>query len=97
MTTYLIIHQVIDEILRAKAAQQGRKGIVFAWWGSHAQNLKKVVEDLNAVHQVPVEHIDHCNPANMGDAFCNGNHFQVIAGIASLPTTTTTTNPLPPP
>jgi hypothetical protein len=34
---------------------------------------------------VPVRHLDHCNPAAQGDAFCKGNHFaDVNAALASL-------------
>jgi hypothetical protein len=34
---------------------------------------------------VPVRHVDHCNPAAMGDAFCDGDHFgDVNKAVESL-------------
>lgn len=77
-----IVHAIVDEVLRAKAATG--EGIVFAWWGSHAKALRKAVEVLSANHpSVRVMHVDHCNPAAMGDAFCDGDHFGAINGAVS--------------
>ena len=47
-------------------------------WGVHAQALRKLTDRLNQKYAVPIRHVDHCNPAAMGDAFCNRNHFQEI-------------------
>jgi uracil DNA glycosylase len=72
-----VAEKVIDEILRAKqAADEADRGVVFAWWGAHARNLKEVVHRLQKKYPaVKVRHIDHANPAAQGDIFCNGNHF----------------------
>ncbi|EGD79912.1 uracil-DNA glycosylase [Salpingoeca rosetta] len=71
-----IITKVVEEILRAKQ-QTKAGGVVFAWWGSHAKALRKLVVALQEKFpDVPVEHVDYCNPAAMGDAFCNSNHFE---------------------
>ena len=77
-----IIRKIIEEILSAKArtADAACRGIVFAWWGSKAKQVRKVVKDIVSKfkNSVPVRHIDHCNPAAMGDKFCEGNPFQKI-------------------
>jgi uracil DNA glycosylase len=74
-----VIESIVEEILRAKSA--AGDGVVFAWWGSHAKALRKTVEKLEARHPgARVRHVDHCNPAAMGDAFCNGDHFGDING-----------------
>jgi uracil DNA glycosylase len=72
-----VVEQVIEEILRSKEdADDRHRGVVFAWWGSHARALRAVVERLQKKYPgVPVKHLDHCNPAAQGDIFCNGNHF----------------------
>jgi hypothetical protein len=72
-----VVEALVEAILKAKeGADDKHKGVVFAWWGSHAKALRKVVERLQKKYPgVPVKHLDHCNPAAMGDAFCNGNHF----------------------
>jgi uracil DNA glycosylase len=72
-----VIERVIASILEAKkSAPPGQRGVVFAWWGNHAKALRKVVDEIHArVPEVAVRHIEHPNPAAMGDAFCNGNHF----------------------
>jgi uracil DNA glycosylase len=76
-----VIEKTVEEILRAKhaSADPARKGVVFAWWGSHAKALRKRVEKLVAAFpSVRVAHVDHCNPAAMGDAFCEGDPFGAI-------------------
>ena len=76
-----IVLKVIEEILHAKHNQQKKDkssacGVVFAWWGNHAKVLRKRVQALEAKYpDVAVQHVDYCNPAAMGDAFCNRNHF----------------------
>jgi hypothetical protein len=60
---------------------------VFAWWGSHAKALRKRVERLaSGFPSVRVSHVDHCNPAAMGDAFCEGDPFGTInAALGAQP------------
>jgi hypothetical protein len=72
-----VAEKVIDEILRAKqTAGPEDRGVVFAWWGLHARELKGVVHRLQLKYpNVKVRHIDHANPAAQGDLFCDGNHF----------------------
>ncbi|UJR84971.1 ADP-ribosyltransferase domain-containing protein [Sandaracinus amylolyticus] len=72
-----VVERVIEAILTAKrSAPASHRGVVFAWWGNHAKALRKVVDKVHArMPDVPVRHIEHPNPAAMGDAFCNGNHF----------------------
>jgi uracil DNA glycosylase len=72
-----VVEAIIEEILRSKQdADERHRGVVFAWWGSHARTLRSVVERLQKKYpRVPVRHLDHCNPAAQGDIFCNGNHF----------------------
>ncbi len=72
-----VVEKIIEEILRAKTqADSPHQGVVFAWWGSHARTLRTMVEKLQKKYPgVPVEHIDYCNPAAAGDAFCNGSPF----------------------
>jgi uracil DNA glycosylase len=73
-----IVETIVEEILKAKAkgGAGADGGVVFAWWGSHAKALRKTVEKLQARYPAArVRHVDHCNPAAMGDAFCNGDHF----------------------
>jgi uracil DNA glycosylase len=72
-----VVERLIEEVLKAKQhADDTHKGVVFAWWGSHARALRQVVERLRKKYPgVPVKHVDHCNPAAQGDIFCKGNHF----------------------
>jgi uracil DNA glycosylase len=82
-----VVEKLLDEILRAKqSAGDKDKGVLFAWWGTHARGLRTVVERLQKKYpDVPVKHIDHCNPAAQGDIFCDGNHFaNVNAALRSL-------------
>jgi uracil DNA glycosylase len=82
-----VAERIVEEILSAKqnAAEEDR-GVVFAWWGAHARNLKKVVLRLQKKYpDVDVRHIDHPNPAAQGDVFCDGDHFAMVnAALASL-------------
>ncbi|WP_433342778.1 ADP-ribosyltransferase domain-containing protein [Micromonospora sp. CA-111912] len=72
-----VVEKLVEEILRAKQhADEEDRGVVFAWWGAHARNLKKIVLRLEEKYpEVEVRHIDHPNPAAQGDIFCDGNHF----------------------
>ncbi len=81
-----VVEKLVEEILKAKQhADDKHKGVVFAWWGAHARQLRSLVERLQKEYGVPVRHIDHCNPAAQGDMFCNGNHFKdVNAALRSL-------------
>ena len=83
-----VVEAIVEEILKAKAAEGAgpNGGVVFAWWGSHAKALRKTVEKLQQRYpEARVRHVDHCNPAAMGDAFCNGDHFtDVNDAVASL-------------
>jgi uracil DNA glycosylase len=82
-----VAERIVEEILKAKqGADEEDRGVVFAWWGAHARNLKKVVLRLQEKYpDVEVRHIDHCNPAAQGDVFCDGDHFGVVNdALASL-------------
>jgi uracil DNA glycosylase len=83
-----VVEKLVEEILRAKQerADASHKGVVFAWWGTHAKALRQVVEKLQKKYPgVPVKHIAHFNPAAQGDVFCDGNHFgDVNAALKSL-------------
>jgi uracil DNA glycosylase len=82
-----VVERLVEEILRSKQnADERHRGVVFAWWGSHARALRGVVERLQRKYpNVPVRHVDHCNPAAQGDIFCNGNHFaDVNAALRAL-------------
>lgn len=72
------LSQVVRAIFAAKAASGSDKdrGCVFAWWGSKGKKLRKLVESLEPEFPtVAVRHVEYCNPAAMGDMFCNSNHF----------------------
>jgi hypothetical protein len=79
-----VVERIVHEILKAKA--ETGQGVVFAWWGTHAKALRSMVEKLAArFPEVPVRHVDHCNPAAQGDAFCEGDHFgDINAAVQSL-------------
>ncbi|MEU7111450.1 ADP-ribosyltransferase domain-containing protein [Streptomyces sp. NPDC046182] len=82
-----VAERIVEEILKAKQeADEEDRGVVFAWWGAHARNLKKVVLRLQEKYpEVDVRHIDHPNPAAQGDIFCDGDHFSVVNdALASL-------------
>ncbi|GGT57941.1 macro domain-containing protein [Streptomyces purpureus] len=83
-----VAERIVEEILRAKqnAVDEEDRGVVFAWWGAHARNLKKVVLRLQEKYpDVEVRHIDHANPAAQGDVFCEGDHFAMVnEALASL-------------
>jgi hypothetical protein len=73
-----VAERLVEEILRAKqnAPDEADRGVVFAWWGVHARNLKQVVLRLQKKYPgVEVRHLDHPNPAAQGDIFCDGDHF----------------------
>src|SRR5262249_7292985 len=75
-----VVEKLVEEILRAKqTANEPDRGVVFAWWGAHARNLKDLVQRLQKKYpDVPVRHIDHPNPAAQGALFCDGNHFAAV-------------------
>jgi uracil DNA glycosylase len=83
-----VIERAVEAILEAKqrSTDPRHKGVVFAWWGAHAKTLRKFVEKLEQrFPDVTVAHLDHCNPAAQGDAFCDGDHFHnVNAALSSL-------------
>lgn len=82
-----VAERIVEEILKAKQdADEEDRGVVFAWWGAHARNLKKVVLRLQERYPgVEVRHIDHANPAAQGDIFCEGDHFATVnSALASL-------------
>ncbi|MCX5377463.1 ADP-ribosyltransferase domain-containing protein [Streptomyces sp. NBC_00091] len=82
-----VAETIVEEILKAKQdADEEDRGVVFAWWGAHARNLKKVVLELQKKYPgVEVRHIDHANPAAQGDIFCEGDHFAMVnEALASL-------------
>ncbi|MEJ8646412.1 ADP-ribosyltransferase domain-containing protein [Streptomyces sp. MS1.HAVA.3] len=82
-----VAERIVEEILKAKQdADEEDRGIVFAWWGAHARNLKRVVLRLQEKYpDVEVRHIDHANPAAQGDIFCEGDHFAMVnEALASL-------------
>lgn len=72
-----VAQKIVEGIITSKkGAPAAHRGVVFAWWGSHAKVLRALVEKIAAKHpDVPVVHVDHCNPAAMGDAFCDGDPF----------------------
>lgn len=74
------VEKIVEEILKAKQdADEADRGVVFAWWGAHARNLKNVVVRLQKKYPgVEVRHIDHPNPAAQGDIFCDGDHFGLV-------------------
>ncbi|GAA1832624.1 hypothetical protein GCM10009682_58870 [Luedemannella flava] len=76
-----VVEKLVEEILRAKqdAEDEQDRGVVFAWWGAHARNLKSLVLRLQKKYpDVEVLHIDHPNPAAQGDIFCDGDHFGAV-------------------
>lgn len=75
-----VVEAVVEEVLRAKsAADEADRGVVFAWWGTHARALRTLVERLQRRYPaVRVRHVDHCNPAAQGDIFCRGDHFAAV-------------------
>ncbi|PZG18799.1 ADP-ribosyltransferase domain-containing protein [Nonomuraea aridisoli] len=78
-----VVERLVEEILKAKqdAPDEKDRGVVFAWWGAHARNLKQVVLRLQRKYPgVEVRHIDHANPAAQGDLFCDGDHFAEVNG-----------------
>ncbi|MBV6703065.1 uracil-DNA glycosylase [Kitasatospora aureofaciens] len=82
-----VAERIVEEILKAKQnGPEEDRGVVFAWWGAHARNLKKVVLQLQKKYpEVEVRHIDHANPAAQGDIFCDGEHFGMVNdALASL-------------
>lgn len=51
------------------------------WWGGESLKVKKFLAKVLAEFpDVPVIHMEHCNPAAQGDAFCKGdtNHFTAV-------------------
>jgi uracil DNA glycosylase len=82
-----VVEKVVEAILAAKQdGDEAGRGVVFAWWGTHARALRSLVERLQSKYPgVAVRHIDHCNPAAQGDIFCDGHHFADInAALRSL-------------
>ncbi|WP_330328437.1 ADP-ribosyltransferase domain-containing protein [Streptomyces sp. NBC_00536] len=82
-----VAERIVEEILKGKQdADEEDRGVVFAWWGAHARNLKRIVLRLQEKYpDVDVRHIDHANPAAQGDIFCEGDHFAMVnEALASL-------------
>lgn len=81
-----VVQRIVEGILEAKSHAPQAGGVVFAWWGNHAKALRGLVEKIAARYpNVSVRHVDHCNPAAMGDAFCDGDPFgNINAALSSL-------------
>lgn len=75
-----VVERIVEEILKAKQdADEQDRGVVFAWWGAHARNLKSLVLRLQKKYPgVEVRHLDHPNPAAQGDIFCDNDHFATV-------------------
>lgn len=73
-----VVEHIVRTILCAR--RKGDPGVVFAWWGTKAAALRKMVErEVAKFPQVRVEHCVSANPAAQGDAFCKGaNVFDAI-------------------
>mmetsp|Transcript_19488 Transcript_19488/g.62572 ORF Transcript_19488/g.62572 Transcript_19488/m.62572 type:complete len:383 (+) Transcript_19488:1092-2240(+) len=71
-----VIGKIVETILRAKAASRddAKKRLLFLWWGNDAKKIRASLESILAPFSsstVAVSHLEHCNPAAYGDAFCN--------------------------
>jgi len=66
-----VVEAVVEAILSSCRAEG--TGVVFAWWGAESLETKKMLakECFKKFGDVDVRHIDHKNPAAMGDAFCD--------------------------
>eukprot|EP00933_Yihiella_yeosuensis_P061718 TRINITY_DN64546_c0_g1_i1.p1 TRINITY_DN64546_c0_g1~~TRINITY_DN64546_c0_g1_i1.p1 ORF type:complete len:685 (-),score=135.60 TRINITY_DN64546_c0_g1_i1:156-2210(-) len=74
-----VIEAVVSAIL--EDCSKTKRGVIFAWWGSESLKVKKVLNKscFASYPNVKIEHIEHKNPAAMGDAFCDEpNVFQSI-------------------
>lgn len=76
--------RIIREILSSKQGLpdgHAHKGVVMLWWGNESLKVKKFIAGVAAEFpDVPVTHMDHCNPAAQGDLFCKGkpDHFTAV-------------------
>lgn len=71
------------QILQAK--EQNGSGVVFAWWGSQAQSLKKfVMKTMDRYPSVKVAHVDHFNPAAMVRLCGLRLHTAVVSNCSQL-------------
>lgn len=79
-----VIHAIIDAIMDAKEKtnEPEHKGVVFAWWGTHAKSLRSYVDKIASKYpSVPVKHVTHYNPAARKNEFNLGNHFQDLNDV----------------
>jgi len=67
-----VIEAVVDAIL--EDCGRTKTGVVFAWWGGESLKTKKVLDKgvFKRHAGVKIKHVEHANPAAMGDGFCNG-------------------------
>lgn len=82
-----VVEGIVETIFQAKAkGAPADRGVVFAWWGSHAKALRKTVEKLALKYpSVQVAHVDHCNPAAQGDLFVDDDPFgKINAALQSV-------------
>jgi uracil DNA glycosylase len=75
-----VAEAIVAAIVAAKqTAPPEHRGVVFAWWGAHARELKLAVTKLAAGYpDVPVRHLDHWHPASRDNRFCEGGHYQQL-------------------
>lgn len=68
------MERIVECLLESRV--KSKEGIVFAWWGSKADALRRMVDRVCSRYgQVPVRHCVHANPAAQGDLFCDGDVF----------------------
>lgn len=76
--------RIVRQILTSKQGLpdgHAHKGVVMLWWGNESLKVKKFLASVIAEFpDVPITHMEHCNPAAQGDLFCKGkvSHFTAV-------------------
>ncbi|CAE7369032.1 ung [Symbiodinium natans] len=74
-----VMEAVVNAIL--EDCQRSGRPVIFAWWGTESLKTKKFLDKRSFAKypDVQVRHIEHKNPAAMGDRFCDApNVFDSI-------------------
>jgi len=76
-------HPVLEAVVNAilEDCAKSKRAVVFAWWGSESLKTKRALDKtcFSKFPSAKVQHIEHYNPAAMGDAFCDDpNIFKEI-------------------
>lgn len=77
-----VIKKIVEHILLQKQAlppSDGRRGLLFLWWGRQALATKRRLSTvLSRYLHLPVRHLEWWNPASQRNEFCSSTHLSDV-------------------